>query len=130
MSDQIEGKVDGVPHRYNPKSWHPILSIVLGSILGSGGSLGVIYATPVGQQLTRPNPYTSIDAQIYQAKTNARLGALELHIGEAHPDRRQDFDARINENKFQIGMITITMNTIGSAVNKNSEKLDKLLERK
>jgi len=116
--------------KFNPKSWHPVLSIVLGSILGSGGSLGVIYATPIGQELTRPNPYTSIDAQIYQAKTDARLDALELHVGDAHPDRRQDFDARINENKFQIGMMAITMNSIGATVNKNSEKLDKLLERK
>lgn len=115
--------------KLNPKSWHPVISIMLGSILGSGGSLGVLYATPVGQEITRPNPYTSIDAKIYETKTNARLNVLEQHVLD-HPDRRGDFDARINENKFQIGMMAITMSTIGATVNKNSDKLDKLLERK
>lgn len=122
-------KSNGQDSRLNPKSWHPVLSIVLGSLLGSGGSLGVIYATPIGQEITRPYPYTSIDAKLYETKTDARLEILEQHIGDSHPDRRGDFDRRITENTMQIAMMSINLNNMLSIVDKNSEKLDRLLER-
>lgn len=114
----------------DPRKWHPILSAVIGAILGGGGSLGVVFSTPLGQELARPNPYTSVEAGIAQAKTDARLTVLEQHVGADHPDRRSNFDARITENTLQIGMMSIHLNNMFTAVEKNSDKLDKLLERK
>ena len=115
--------------RADARTWHPILSAIIGAILGGGGSLGIVFSTPIGQELTRPNPYTSADHQVYAAKTDARLDILEKHVGPDHPDQRSDYEARISENKFQIGVMAVTMTNIGAAVNKNSDKLDKLLER-
>ena len=79
------GKPNGVNDKFNPKSWHPVLSIVLGSILGSGGSLGVIYATPFGQNITRPNPYTSVQAKVQSDIVAQRMSRLEFHV-DNHPD--------------------------------------------
>ena len=127
MQEQGKENTDG---KFNPKSWHPIISICLGSLLGSGGSLGVLYATPLGQNITRPNAFTSIDFSVEQARIDGRLTVLESHVGEDHPDRRGDFDTRITENRMQIGLMNIHLNNMLSAVGKNSDKLDKLLERK
>ena len=65
--------------------WHPIASAVVGAILGSGGSIGVIFSTPLGQELARPDPYTSVQAQTAYDKVNFRINRLEKHV-DNHPD--------------------------------------------
>ena len=75
----------GANGRLNPKSWHPVLSAVIGAILGSGGSLGIIFSTPVGQELTRPNPYTSLQAEAAHRDLERRITINEKHR-ENHPD--------------------------------------------
>lgn len=77
-----DGAADG---RFNPRSWHPILSIIVGSVLGSSGGLGVLSLTPLGQEITRPNAYTSIQAEAEHKAIDQRLGRLESHV-ENHPD--------------------------------------------
>ena len=65
--------------------WHPIASAVVAAILGSGGSIGVIFSTPLGQKLARPNPYTSVQAKSAHEKLNIRVDRLERHV-DNHPD--------------------------------------------
>lgn len=71
--------------RRTDNKWHPVASAVVGAILGSGGSLGVIFSTPIGQELARPNPYTSVQAKTAYDKIDFRLQRLEKHI-DNHPD--------------------------------------------
>ena len=65
----------------NGNRWNPIVVAVVSAILGSTGSIAVVFNTPFGQAVVRPDPFTGTQAQALER----RLTALEYHVMN-HPD--------------------------------------------
>ena len=83
---------------------HPVLAVVLGSILGGGGTLGVFLGTPVGQDIARPDPFTGTEG----AKLVQRVVHIENDLGthlNHHPDTENQFDRRIAVLESQYAII-------------------------
>ena len=55
---------------------HPVLAVVLGALLGGGGSIGVFLSTPVGQEFARPDPFTGSQG----AKLIQRVSHIEEDV--------------------------------------------------
>ena len=83
---------------------HPVLAVVLGSILGGGGTLGVFLGTPVGQDIARPDPFTgSQGAELIQRVIHIEEDVTK-HLSH-HPDAENQFDRRIATLEAQYAII-------------------------
>lgn len=83
---------------------HPVLAVVLGALLGGGGSIGVFLSTPVGQEFARPDPFTGSQG----AKLIERVGHIEEDVANHlshHPDAENQFDRRIATLEAQYAII-------------------------
>ena len=69
----------------NGNKWNPIVVGVISAVLGSLGSITVVFTTDIGQSITRPYPYTSVMAEARHKQTDTRLELLEDHVRN-HPD--------------------------------------------
>ena len=88
----------------NGNKWNPIIVAVIGGILGSGGAISVVFSTPVGESLVRPDPFTATQA----AALEQRITHLELDTGNhinSHPDVVNRFDRRITVLETQYSNI-------------------------
>ena len=96
---------------------HPVLAVVLGSIIGGGGTIGVFLGTPVGQNFARPDPFTgSQGAQLMQQVLHIEED-LNEHLTH-HPDVENQFDRRIAMLEAKFELIIVNQNRI-------LERLDK-----
>ena len=68
-----------------PFKWTPVLVAVISSIIGGGGGVALVFSTPFGQNMARPNAWTSIQAQVEHRAIDKRLVAFETHVRD-HPD--------------------------------------------
>jgi hypothetical protein len=83
---------------------HPVLAVLLGSILGGGGTLGVFLGTPVGQERLRPDPFTGTQgAQLTQRVVHIEEDVAS-HLSH-HPDAENQFDRRIATLEAQYAII-------------------------
>ena len=83
---------------------HPVLAVVLGALLGGGGSIGVFLSTPVGQEFARPDPFTGSQG----AKLIQRVSHIEEDVANHlshHPDAENQFDRRIATLEAQYAII-------------------------
>jgi len=84
--------------------WNPVAVGIISAILGSSGGIALVFNSPFGQKITRPDPYTGTQA----ATLNARVEHLEDDITEhlvRHPDEINQFDRRIATLEAQYAMI-------------------------
>ena len=84
--------------------WTPVLVACIGAFVGSSGTVAVYVNTPLGQKITRPDPFTGSQA----AALISRIEHLEEDIGnhlDHHPDRENQFDRRIATLEAQYAII-------------------------
>ena len=92
---------------YNTKNgtkWHPVLIAILGAILGSSGSIFVVFGTPLGQSVARPDPFTGTQAASLIADIRRVESDIDMHITR-HPDKLNQFDRRITTLEVQFSQI-------------------------
>jgi hypothetical protein len=78
----------------NGNKWtHIFVSAVIAAFSASGG-LYIALGTPVGQSLTRPDPYTGAEGATLEYRLENIEGIIENHITN-HPDAINQFDRRI-----------------------------------
>ena len=103
MDDKVDThKANGTERVANGK-WTPILIAVISAALGSSGGIALVFNTPFGEGLARPDPWTATQADARYKQTNARLNNLEYHVKE-HPDaelRRVISDLRAEMAGFE-----------------------------
>ena len=109
MQDKVNGNGNGKPN--------PLLVALISAVLASGSTIGVVFNTPVGQGLARPDPYTGTQAASLEARVNYIEKSVTGHI-IAHPDEVNQFDRRIATLEAQYSIILANQNRI-------IEKLDK-----
>lgn len=84
--------------------WTPVVVAIVGAFVGSLGTVSVYLGTPLGQEITRPDPFTGRQA----AALEQRLSRLERDILghlNTHPDQTNQFDRRITVLEVQYGGI-------------------------
>ena len=101
----------------NGSKWTPVVVAIVGAFVGSLGTVSVYLGTPLGQEITRPDPFTGRQA----AALEQRLSRLERDIlghFNTHPDKTNQFDRRITVLEVQYGGIITYL-----------ERIDKKLDR-
>ena len=77
---------------------------IIGAFLGAGGSTAVVFNTPLGQSLARPDPYTGSEAAALEERVSHLEVDFRYHITN-HPDVTNEFDRRITRLETQIDLI-------------------------
>ena len=83
---------------------HPLLAVIVGSILGGGGTIGVFLGTPAGKSFARPDPFTGTEG----AQLKQRVVHIEQDVSDHlnnHPDVENQFDRRIATLEAQYAII-------------------------
>ena len=96
MTDKVESNGRG--------KWHPAAIAIVSAMLGSGGSIALVFNTPVGQEITRPDPFTGSQG----ASLTQRVDHLEEDVNDHlshHPDAENQFDRRIATLEAQYAII-------------------------
>jgi hypothetical protein len=88
----------------NGHTWNPVVIGVVSAILGSGGAISLVFGTPVGQQITRPDPFTGKQGAALTERIRHLEDDYERHVG-SHPDRIYQFDRRITVLETQYSSI-------------------------
>lgn len=88
--------------------WTPIVIAVVGAAFGSLSTVSIYLGTPVGQEIARPNPWTSLQAKAAHDALTDRISHIESDVAdhlEHHPDRENQFDRRIATLEAQYAII-------------------------
>ena len=109
--------------RSNGGKWNPALVAIVSAIVGSGSGVALVFNTPFGAQLARPNPYTSIQAEARHKQTDTRLMNLEGHVLN-HPDDK--LRAAISVLTANQAALVATQQTIITNQDRIWRKLDSL----
>jgi len=64
----------------NGSKYTPVAVAVIGAFIGSSGTVALVFNSPVGQEIARPDPFTGTQA----ATLVRRIERIEAHI-EKHP---------------------------------------------
>lgn len=104
-------KLNGGP---NGSKWSAILVPALIAAISASGGLYIALGTPVGESLTRPDPFTGAQG----AYLEQRIEALEYHVRN-HPDVENQFDRRITTLEVQFSQIIENQRTILEHIRNN-----------
>jgi len=88
----------------NGNKWNPVIVGIVGAVLGSSGSIALVFNTPAGQSFVRPDPYTGTQASALAH----RVGEIETDLGThitTHPDATNQYDRRITTLEVQFQQI-------------------------
>jgi hypothetical protein len=111
--DDKESKVGGRGH-----SWTPIAVAVIGAFLGSSGTVALVFSSPIGQEIARPDPFTGSQAAALIRRLENVEEDLHGHVTK-HPDDVNQFDRRITTLEVQYASIIANQGRI-------IERLDRL----
>ena len=78
----------------NGTKWSPALIAIVGAIIGSGGGIALVFNTPIGSSITRPDPFTGTQASSLIANVERLEAEIDGHIFK-HPDISNQYDRRI-----------------------------------
>ena len=112
MDNEKAHNIPGNGHKFNP-----IVVAVVSAMLGSGGGVALVFNTPLGQQIARPDPFTGTQAGQLEARLQHVEGEMDAHIRQ-HPDAVNQFDRRITTLEVQYNGIIQYL-----------ERIDKKLDR-
>ncbi len=70
----------------NGRANYPIAVAVIGAMLGSSGTVALVFGSPIGSEITRPDPFTGTQAAVLED----RIKRLEQHIVNHPYDRGHD----------------------------------------
>ena len=84
--------------------YSPLLVAVISAVLGSGGGIALVFNTPAGQSLVRPDPFTGTEARALSAKIAHVESEWDQHVRN-HPDVINHFDRRITTLEVQYANI-------------------------
>ena len=101
----------------NGTKYNPIVVAVIGSILGSGGALSMVFNTSTGQSLVRPDPFTGTEATKLEATLEHLQTEIEIHLRQ-HPDTVNQFDRRITTLEVQYSNIILGQQRIIERIDK------------
>jgi hypothetical protein len=80
--------------RSNEHKYNPVVIAIVSAMLGSGGGVALVFNTPLGQQIARPDPFTGTQATSLRLQVENIDDRLTNHL-RAHPDEVNQFDRRI-----------------------------------
>ena len=98
--------------------WTPIVVAAVGAVIASSGTVALVFNSPLGQEIARPDPFTGSQA----ATLTERLLHLEREVNShaaRHPDEVNQFDRRITTLEVQYAAIIANQGRI-------IERLDRL----
>ena len=102
----------------NGNTWNPVLVGVVSAVLGSGGAISVMFGTPIGQEIARPDPFTGKQGATLIERVSHLERDMATHVN-THPDMVNQFDRRITVLEVQYEGITSMLERI-------EKKLDRL----
>ena len=106
----------------NGNKWNPALVAIFSAIIGSGGGIALVFNTPVGASIVRPDPFTGAQGLALEHEIEQLEAQMTFHVRE-HPDRTNRFDRRITILETQYSTMISTLGRI-------ENKLDKLKEQR
>jgi hypothetical protein len=88
---------------HHGRKYTPVLVAIVGAFIGSSGTVAIYVNTPIGQKITRPDPFTGTQA----AALIERMDRVESDVSAhrmRHPSDDMQYDRRIAvlETKFSI----------------------------
>ena len=95
----------------NGNKWNPVIIGIVSAVLGSGGAISLVFGTPIGQNIARPDPFTGAQGASLTARVNNIQSEVESHIHN-HPDTVNKFDRRITTLEVQYANILSNQNKI------------------
>lgn len=95
----------------NGNKWNPLVVSIISAILAGSGSVYLVFGTPVGQSIARPDPFTGTQARALEHEMEKLESRLTFHIRE-HPDRTNQFDRRITVLETQYSTMISTLRRI------------------
>jgi hypothetical protein len=103
----------------NGHTWNPVVVGVVSAILGSGGAISLVFGTPVGQQIARPDPFTGKQGAALLERVSHLERDSDNHY-RSHADLK--FDRRITVLETQYSSILANQARI-------MEQLDRLSQQ-
>ena len=94
MHDKVRGDVGA--------RWHPAAVAIISAIIGSGGGIALVFNTPIGAEIARPDPYTGTQASALEQRIGHVESDVNNHISQ-HPDA--SLDARLQLAEVDIGRL-------------------------
>ena len=88
----------------NGNKYLPAVVAIIGAALGSTGTVAIVFNTPFGQSIARPDPFTGTQAASLKAEIMGLREILTRHL-DSHPDEVNKFDRRITYLEAQTEVI-------------------------
>ena len=85
-------------------NWNAPAIAIIASVLGSGGGLALVVTSPIGDGITRPDPFTGTEGEALTERVDHTESMIDSHVF-AHPDISNQYDRRIAVLESQITTI-------------------------
>ena len=92
------------PRNGNGNKWNPVVIGIVSAVLGSGGAISLVFGTPIGQNIARPDPFTGSQGAALVERVDNIESEIESHIHN-HPSDVNRFDRRITTLEVQYASI-------------------------
>lgn len=110
IKSDYNGKHDG-------NKWTPLIIAAIGAAIGSLGTVTVVFNTPYGQAVARPDPFTGTQATALTQIVEHIEEDITDHI-TAHPDQTNRFDRRIATLEAQYAIVLANQGRILDRIDK------------
>ena len=94
---------------------------VLGSLIGSIGSVSLVFKTDLGQSIARPDPFTGTQGAALINRVDHLEEELDEHTNR-HPDLVNQTDRRITRLETQIGLVLENQSRILDNLNQHMQQ--------
>ena len=91
---------------YNTKDgrWNPAVVGIVCAVLGSSGGVALVFNTPIGEGITRPDPFTGTQGAALISSVVRVESQIDDHLHN-HPSDVNQFDRRIATLEAQYAII-------------------------
>lgn len=95
----------------NGNKWNPIVIGVISALVGSGGAISIVFGTPVGETLARPDPFTGKQAYALEQRVTRLEDEINPHLAN-YPQVLASFESRVAVLESQYQQIISNQNRI------------------
>ena len=108
--------------------WHPVFIAIIGAVLGSSGSIALVFNTPIGETVTRPDPFTGTQGNAVIARVERTERDINLHLSNHSDDQFRADDAALRAAISTLVANQAAMNESLTYLGKNQDRILKKLD--
>ena len=108
--------------------WHPVLIAIVGAFIGSGGGIALVFNTPIGETVTRPDPFTGTQGNAVIARVERTERDINLHLSNHSDDQFRADDAALRAAISTLVANQAAMNESLTYLGKNQDRILKKLD--